>query len=757
MKTDKQSIAIRLTKYLGSFFFTISLEILFSFAILVLFIFTNTPIQKYYLEVDLTVSLPIALSIVTGWKEMRNYFDLFVFDLILRKELLSSINSLHSAIEKESLDVVLSKYNNLTKKLEFVSKTFKLGESDLKFGHNTFNYFTATLSSLEPDNFQSVDFRRPIYVGVLDQNTDLMHYLAQEHIFIKHLRTENGSKLAQFWCVFSLNKYLNKECPPPSQEFLEKINHLLYFLSIKQTSILEFQNSKISQDFTEISELFIIDILRLFSNKEQNILKSYNKNIGKYFIGWLTFFDLATRGKDNALDNSTEFVFNNMVNNGESLDSLAKELAENIVADRIKKHDAINGLKAFIKLSIPEEKKILFLNKLKEEFDFGSSASQVYNDLIENFLLYLSIQKTISAIDRANLKDFDFKVSVDVSLNEDPKANFPLDCLVEFKDKNGKEITTIPRTSLLFDRNALSRTPFLNEIESLTEKNVTVVNLKIYNGPKISILTWPFGVTSTESTFMAIWPPTIDTFLFVNILAKEKYFSSPSKVLDMGSGSGILALFALSSNAKNKVISTDINRECEKWIRANRVINDIQKDNMTFKICNSIACLSKYLISEKLDFLLLSPPYLPLFLVKEPLPNTNKFEDRFATIFDEYSIETMDTGLLYDAIVNFKNVSEKLIVLYSSIADDVVTEAMAYVRNKGVALSQKILFEGIYPLKIKGLIPLNESDLKEWGTKKPQELNRILDLRKRRRLIPSPSGDNNTYPFWHKLKIVEIS
>ena len=73
-----------------------------------------------------------------------------------------------------------------------------------------------------------------------------------------------------------------------------------------------------------------------------------------------------------------------------------------------------------------------------------------------------------------------------------------------------------------------------------------------------------------------------------------KYYSKNKKVLDIGTGSGILAKEALKYT--KKVSASDINEECLKNIKGIKTIESDLFEN----------------IKEKYDLIIFNPPYLPL-------------------------------------------------------------------------------------------------------------------------------------------------
>lgn len=90
-----------------------------------------------------------------------------------------------------------------------------------------------------------------------------------------------------------------------------------------------------------------------------------------------------------------------------------------------------------------------------------------------------------------------------------------------------------------------------------------------------------------------IYPPSEDSHLLEQEIKK---YASNKRVLDIGSGSGILAQAAINAGAKS-VLASDINKESIKLLKKKK-IPSIQSD-----------LFSK--IKGKFDLIIFNPPYLP--------------------------------------------------------------------------------------------------------------------------------------------------
>ena len=104
-----------------------------------------------------------------------------------------------------------------------------------------------------------------------------------------------------------------------------------------------------------------------------------------------------------------------------------------------------------------------------------------------------------------------------------------------------------------------------------------------------------------------IYQPSEDSYLLSEVL---KQYCKKKSVLDMGSGSGILAETAIKAKAKS-VLAVDINSESIK------LLSSKFKKNKKIKIIKS-NLFSKIPKNKKFDIIVFNPPYLPLDK-REPL------------------------------------------------------------------------------------------------------------------------------------------
>ena len=156
-----------------------------------------------------------------------------------------------------------------------------------------------------------------------------------------------------------------------------------------------------------------------------------------------------------------------------------------------------------------------------------------------------------------------------------------------------------------------------------------------------------------------IYEPAEDSCLLEKYI---KYYAKKKKVLDMGTGTGILAREALKYT--DDVVASDINRECLKKLRNIRAMHSDLFGN----------------IKEKFDLIIFNPPYLP----------KDKREDQ------ESALSTSGGKRGYEIIERFINelknhlkTDGKALIVISSLTGKRKVESI--IRKNGLAL--KILEE----------------------------------------------------------------
>jgi len=136
-------------------------------------------------------------------------------------------------------------------------------------------------------------------------------------------------------------------------------------------------------------------------------------------------------------------------------------------------------------------------------------------------------------------------------------------------------------------------------------KEVISIFKKIQGGYPISYITkktffYDFEIYVEEGIFIP--RPETETFLFelINFLKIKNFY--PKKILDLGSGSGCIAIFLKKFFENSDVFASDINKKACKITLKNSKINNL-KINV---ICTDLFSSFK----EKFDLIVSNPPYL---------------------------------------------------------------------------------------------------------------------------------------------------
>jgi len=139
-----------------------------------------------------------------------------------------------------------------------------------------------------------------------------------------------------------------------------------------------------------------------------------------------------------------------------------------------------------------------------------------------------------------------------------------------------------------------------------------------------------------------IYEPAEDSYLL------EKYVTkySKGKVLDMGCGSGIQSLAALSK--ADSVLSVDINSEAVSFCKS-KGLNAIESDLF-------------FNVNGKFDLIIFNPPYLPK-------DNDEDKESALVTTGGEKGIEILEKFFL--EVKDYLNEDGKVLIVFSSLTGDV--------------------------------------------------------------------------------------
>jgi len=143
-------------------------------------------------------------------------------------------------------------------------------------------------------------------------------------------------------------------------------------------------------------------------------------------------------------------------------------------------------------------------------------------------------------------------------------------------------------------------------ISDSLQQNISTALQKREQGTPLAYITGTKGFWSLD---LLVNPHTLiprpETELMVELLLKwtDKNFSGC--VLDLGTGSGAIALSIAKERPKAKVIAVDFSSECVKISEANR--NRYQLNNIKIFQSNWFSQIN---IEEKFEFILSNPPYV---------------------------------------------------------------------------------------------------------------------------------------------------
>jgi len=163
-----------------------------------------------------------------------------------------------------------------------------------------------------------------------------------------------------------------------------------------------------------------------------------------------------------------------------------------------------------------------------------------------------------------------------------------------------------------------------------------------------------------------IYEPAEDSFI---ILKHVKDYSKDKKVLDLGTGSGILAREA--KKYAKEVTASDINKECEL-----KDIEFIQSDLFEN-------------INERFDLIIFNPPYLP----------KDEREDEESALSTTGGVKGYEvTEKFLKEVRDHLNPKGKILLLFSSLTDKEKVDALMEQNgfNFKILESRKIMFEVLY-------------------------------------------------------------
>ncbi|HEV7331377.1 MAG TPA: peptide chain release factor N(5)-glutamine methyltransferase [Flavisolibacter sp.] len=150
------------------------------------------------------------------------------------------------------------------------------------------------------------------------------------------------------------------------------------------------------------------------------------------------------------------------------------------------------------------------------------------------------------------------------------------------------------------------------------------------------------------------------------------------KILDIGTGSGCIALALKKTMPKAEVWGCDVSEEALNVARRNGSILDIRVDFQGINFLDE----AQQTFLPTVDIIVSNPPYIPIQDKTSMQPNVVNFEPHTALF-----VPNDDALLFYKAIATFakKRLYDKG-AIYLEIHEDLVTDVVNLFRNEGYAL-----------------------------------------------------------------------
>ena len=168
-----------------------------------------------------------------------------------------------------------------------------------------------------------------------------------------------------------------------------------------------------------------------------------------------------------------------------------------------------------------------------------------------------------------------------------------------------------------------------------------------------------------------IYEPREDSYLLLKYVKKYAF----GRVLDIGTGSGVLAEGALKSKKVNYVLAVDINKEAIKLVKSkgvNSKVSDLFSN-----------------VKEKFDTIIFNPPYLPLDSYEDK-------ESQVSTTGGKKGYEIIER--FFKSVKNYLNKNGLILIVFSSLTNK--KKVLEIMKEKGFKFKllekKKISFEELY-------------------------------------------------------------
>jgi len=224
----------------------------------------------------------------------------------------------------------------------------------------------------------------------------------------------------------------------------------------------------------------------------------------------------------------------------------------------------------------------------------------------------------------------------------------------------------------------------------------------------------------------SLWPPSIDSLDFANVLDRSIPSRHLREVLDVGAGTGFLGIYVLKNKGPvRRLILSDLflTPLFSSLYNAFANLDRNRFDSVRMVASNGLEAFTGE--KNRFDLVVCAPPYLPHLGVSSLL-----------------SLDAVSrTYLLHDVITRSGQLSNSLMICYSSLAEPEFQKAIATARKSCARLDVTYLHETSVPFRV--LHALHE----------PQYMARLLS--ERRKYLANGTPDS-AFKYWHKIRYCMI-
>lgn len=189
--------------------------------------------------------------------------------------------------------------------------------------------------------------------------------------------------------------------------------------------------------------------------------------------------------------------------------------------------------------------------------------------------------------------------------------------------------------------------------------------------------------------FKDVYAPSDDTYLIIDYFKEKIFFdyfdglkiSKIEKILDMGTGTGIIAIFLQlikiqNSNFKAKIYASDILKEAIKCAKLNEKANNINRE-IEFIESNLFNSFPNSL-KNSFDIIIFNPPYL------SSLKLINKSKKSNMDVSWDGGRKGYEILLLFlDNVVNFLNLNHECYIYFVNSSSTNLNEFNKLIEKKG--------------------------------------------------------------------------